>query len=96
MKRYKLATRAHESINKAATGFREGRYWRGYACVALLSIQTAHDSFSEAEAMKALRALERCGLLGQDTAESFWSRFACLAERHHGKAPFVERVDLGS
>ncbi len=93
MRRYKLANRAHESIRKAAAGFREGRYWRGYACVALLSIEHAHGAFTEAQALAALTGLERCKLLGQDTAEGFWNRFACVTERHRGKAPFVEEVD---
>ncbi|MNP31755.1 hypothetical protein D3C76_1248930 [compost metagenome] len=49
--------------------------------------------FTEVHALAALQALQARGLLGQDSAQSFWNRFACVTERHQGKAPFVEVVD---
>lgn len=92
MQRYRLASRAHATLKKAAAGFRKGCYWRGYACVALLELEQAHGGFTEAQALAALEELRERKLLGQDSALSFWNRFACITERHAGKAPFVEEV----
>jgi len=93
LKRYRLAKRAMVSLNKAAQGFHAGAYWRGNACIALLALEAAHGSFTEIEAKEALRSLQDHGLLGQDIAEGFWSRFACVADRHKGKEPFVEYIE---
>jgi hypothetical protein len=93
MKRYRLASRAHSSLTKAAEGFHDGHYRRGNACIALLGVEAAQGSFTELEAKKVLLALQNRGLLGQDTAEGFWNRFACVTERHKGKAPFVEQIE---
>lgn len=93
MKRYRLTKRALISLSKAEQGFRRGLYRRGNACIALFGLEVVHGSFTEKEAKEVLRALQSHGLLGQDNAEGFWSRFACVADRHKNKAPFVECIN---